>query len=339
MNRFSLFLLAAPVLLALLMIASVSWGPVPIPAEVVWQQILSAGWDAENGPHHVIIWQLRIPRILLVVLVGATLGCAGTVFQGLFRNPLADPFVIGASGGAALGAVVAIVLGLEAHFSGVHIVSWLAFAGALSAVATVYALGGFGRHASKVTLILAGAAVSTMFGAAVSFLMLLDQQSLQVIFTWLMGGFAGRSWPQLASSWPLLTGGLVWMLLCARPLDALALGEETAAGLGLPLARARILIVFGASLATAAAVAVAGIIGFVGLIAPHAARLLVGASHHRVLVASALLGSLLLLLADNVARTLLAPVEMPVGIITAFLGGPFFLLLLRRHHRRVGFGH
>lgn len=321
------------------MVASVGLGPVSIPFETVLRHLLGADSAVGDGSHAVIISQLRIPRILLVVLVGATLGCAGTVYQGLFRNPLADPFVIGASGGAALGAVLAIVLGLETLIPGVGIVSWLAFAGALAAVAAVYALGGFGRHASKVTLILAGAAVSTMLGAVVSFLMLLDRQSLQVIFTWLMGSFAGRSWPHLESSWLLLTLGCVWMLLCARPLDALTLGEETAAGLGLPLTRARILIVGGASLATAAAVSVAGIIGFVGLIAPHAARLLVGATHRRVLPASALLGSLLLLLADDLARTSLAPVEVPVGIITAFLGGPFFLLLLRRHHRRVGFGH
>lgn len=335
MKRFPLVVITAALFLGLLMVVSVGVGPVTIPLGTVAEQAFATS-GSDTDPQAIIIRELRIPRILLVVLVGATLGMAGTVFQGLFRNPLADPFVIGASGGAALGAVVAIVLDLGRAGGGS--LTWLAFAGALSAVAVVYALGGFGRHASSVTLILAGAAVSTVFGAAVSFLMLLDEQSLQVIFTWLMGGFAGRGWPQLASSWPLMAFGIGWMMLCARPLDALTLGEDAAAGLGLPLARARILIVVGASLATAAAVSVAGIIGFVGLIAPHAARLLVGAAHRRVLIASALLGAMLLLVADNLARTFLAPVEVPVGILTAFLGGPFFLLLLRRHHQRVGFG-
>lgn len=329
------------VLLAALIAFSLGVGAVSIPASEVARYLLEtssgAAVESEGGSQAVIVWELRLPRVLLVVLVGATLGTTGAAYQGLFRNPLADPFVIGASSGAALGATLAISSGLERSFLGVSGVSWLAFAGTLAAVGVISAIGGRGNLASPVTLILAGAAVSTMLSAAVSFLMLLDQQSLQAIFSWLMGGFVGRGWSHLASAAPLIAVGLSALLLCARPLDALVLGEETAAGLGLDLGRARGAIIVAASLATAAAVSVSGIIGFVGLVAPHGARLLLGGHHRHVLPASGLLGAVLLLAADDVARTVLAPVEVPVGIITAFLGGPFFLFLLGRRQERVGF--
>ena len=338
---------AGLVLLPLCLAFSLGVGAVSIPfSEVV--QHLRAGSEASSpdpgaepsvalDPSAVIVWQLRLPRALLVMLVGAGLGITGAAYQGLFRNPLADPFVIGASSGAALGATLAIVWGLEASFLGIGSLSWMAFGGTLAAVGLVSLIGGMGRFASPVTLILAGAAVSTMLSAAVSFLMLLDQQSLQAVFSWLMGSFVGRGWSHLTSAFPLMVVGLTGLLLFARPLDALVLGEETAAGLGLDLKKTRACIIVVASLVTAAAVSVSGIIGFVGLVAPHGARLLVGAYHRHVLPASGLLGAFLLLLADDLARTVLAPVEVPVGIITAFLGAPFFLLLLGRRGESVGF--
>ena len=341
MIRFAWLMGGGLLLLAALVAFSLGVGAVSIPVAEVARHLLADSAEVavggEAGSQAVIVRELRLPRVLLVVLVGATLGTTGAAYQGLFRNPLADPFVIGASSGAALGATVAISSGLEGTFLGVGGVSWLAFAGTLAAVAVISAIGGRGTLASPVTLILAGAAVSTMLSAAVSFLMLLDQQSLQAIFSWLMGGFVGRGWSHLASAAPLIAFGLGALLLCSRPLDALVLGEETAAGLGLDLGRARAVIIVAASLATAAAVSVSGIIGFVGLIAPHAARLLLGGHHRYVLPASGVLGAILLLSADDLARTVLAPVEVPVGIITAFLGGPFFLLLLGRRRERVGF--
>jgi iron complex transport system permease protein len=282
-----------------------------------------------------IIWDMRFGRVLLAALIGAGLAGAGAGLQGLFRNPLADPFVVGASSGAALGATLAISVGLpwEATFGPVPL---SAFVGAMLAVALVYSIAEIGGVTPVIALLLAGAALSTFLGAIVSLLVLLHDQNLYAVFTWLLGGLSGRSWPHLWASMPYIVVGIGGLWLLARPLDALAFGDETAQSLGLPLRWARGAIITAASLATAASVAAGGTIGFVGLIAPHAARLLVGANHARLIPASALLGALLLLLADDVARTLLAPLELPVGIVTAMLGGPFFLYLLKTRQRELG---
>jgi iron complex transport system permease protein len=280
-----------------------------------------------------IVWDLRLARALLAALVGAGLAGAGAAFQGLFRNPLAEPFVIGASGGAALGATLAIVLSGGALIAGFSPVPLAAFIGALLAVLLVCAIAATTGSDSVVTLLLAGAALSSMLGALVSLLMMLNDRQMPEIMAWLLGSLSGRSWQHLSiSATPLLLGLLaIWLL--ARPLDALALGEETARSLGLPLAHAQVAIIAAASLTTAAAVAASGIIGFVGLIAPHVARLLCGANHARLVPASALLGAILLLMADSLARTVAAPLELPVGVMTALFGGPFFLWLLGRWRR------
>ena len=237
-----------------------------------------------------------------------------------------------------MGATLAITSGLRLTGAGFGPVPLAAFVGALLAVTVVYGVAEVGGQAPAIALLLAGAALSTLLSALVSLLMLLNDQALIEVFAWLMGGLSGRSWPHLRASGPYLLVGLGVLWLLARPLDALASGEETARSLGLSLPRARGAVVAAASLTTAAAVAVGGIIGFVGLIPPHIARLLFGADHRRLIPASALLGALLLLLADDVARTVLAPVELPVGIITALLGGPFFLYLLKTRQRELGGG-
>lgn len=310
-------------------ILSLGVGAIRVPLADVGSVLLGKGADWTS---HAIIWELRLPRVLLAMLIGAGLAAAGTAYQGLFRNPLADPFVIGASSGAALGATVAVVTvpGGE-PFAALPIV---AFGGALGAVGLVYTLGGAGMISAQVTLLLAGAAVSTVFGSAVSLLMIFNDESLHVVFGWLMGGLSGRGWEHVAWGTPLMVGGLVWIWTLSRPLDALALGEKSAQGLGLSIVRTRLALVGAATLATATAVAIAGMIGFVGLMAPHAARTLFGPAHSRLLPASSLLGALLLLVADDLARSLAAPMEIPVGIVTSLLGGPFFLYLLRRHQRR-----
>jgi iron complex transport system permease protein len=261
-------------------------------------------------------------------VVGAGLAGAGAAFQGLFRNPLADPFVIGASGGASLGATLAIVVSSSGGGAAVS-VPLAAFAGALMAVFIVYIVAAASGDATA-SLLLAGATLSTVLSAVVALLMLLNDRNLQEIFGWLLGGFSGRSWGHLALSGPLLAIGLLGLWLLARPLDALACGEEGARSLGLPLTQARAAIVVAASLVTAAAVAASGIVGFVGLIAPHIARALVGAGHVRLIPVAALIGALLVLLADSAARSVAAPLELPVGIITALIGGPCFLWLLGR---------
>ncbi|MBS1252226.1 MAG: Hemin transport system permease protein HmuU [Anaerolineales bacterium] len=331
-------LLALSGLVAVSLVLSLGLGAVSLtPSQVVDVLASHLPWgEPVEGVHATIVWDLRLARALLAALIGAGLAAAGAAFQGLFRNPLADPFIVGASGGAALGATLAITAGLRWSGAGFGPVPLAAFVGTLLAVALVYAVAETGGHAPAVALLLAGAALSTILSAAVSLLMLLNDRALHEVFTWLLGGLGGRSWPHLRASVPYLLIGLASLWLMARPLDALASGEETAQSLGLRLPHARGAIVAAASLTTAAAVAVGGIIGFVGLIAPHAARLLFGADHHRLIPASALLGALLLLLADDLARTVLAPVELPVGIVTALLGGPFFLYLLKTRQRELG---
>jgi len=277
--------------------------------------------------HTTILWDFRVARILLVLLCGSSLASAGAAFQGLFRNPLADPYIVGASGGAALGATLAVVL---APTSKVISMSTAGFLGALAAVLLVYAIAETSNYGSTISLLLAGAALSTVLSAVVSLLLILSDEVLHEVFTWLMGGFAGRSWSHLyMAAFPALLGLLMtWPM--ARSLDALSAGESSAEALGLDLRKARLLIVAGASLSTAAAVSVSGIVGFIGLISPHIARRLVGSRHALVIPASMLVGGVILLVADDLSRTLLAPMELPVGIFTALIGGPFFLYLLRR---------
>ncbi len=275
-----------------------------------------------------IVWELRFPRVALAALVGASLGAAGAAYQGLFRNPLADPFVIGASSGSALGATLVIVGGGGAGAFGFAAVPLGAFAGAIGAAGVVYLATAWWGRIPLVGLLLAGSAVSSCLGALVWLLMVLHDDDLARIIAWLMGSLAGRDWPTVLAGAPYVLVGGVGLGLLARPLDALSLGEEPAVALGLPVRRMTGLIVAAASLSTAAAVAMAGVIGFVGLIAPHLARTLVGARHRFLLPASGLSGAILLLLADDLARTVAAPMELPVGVLTALLGGPFFLLIM-----------
>lgn len=310
--------------LAAVMILSLGVGAVSLaPAEV----LSALSGNPVKSTHWTIVWDFRFARVLLVSLCGAALASAGAAFQGLFRNPLADPFIVGASGGAALGATLSVVLGNSGPVVPMGIAG---FFGAVAAVLVVYAIAEVSNYGSITALLLAGSALSTMLSAIVSLLLIFGNEAFHQIFTWLMGGFSGRSWSHLHQTSLIapIGMGIVWLM--ARSLDALTAGEESAAALGLNLRRARFFIIIGASLATAAAVSASGIVGFVGLIAPHLSRRLVGAKHSKLIPASMLTGGILLLLGDDLARTLMAPLELPVGIFTALLGGPFFLYLLRR---------
>ncbi|WP_337177373.1 iron ABC transporter permease [Paludisphaera sp.] len=286
--------------------------------------LVGEGSDAD------IVWDLRLPRIILAALVGLALGAAGAAYQGLFRNPLADPYVIGASTGSALGATLVMILAGDAGAMGFGAVSLGAFLGAMGAAGLVYVTAAWWGPAPIVTLLLAGTAVSSCLGAVVWLLMVLHDQELARIVLWMMGSLAGRSWSAVIGGTPYIALGFATLCALARPLDALSLGEQPARALGLPLRRMSGMVVAAASLATAAAVAVAGVIGFVGLIAPHVARAFVGARHRYLIPASGLCGAILLVLADDLARTVAAPTELPVGVLTAILGGPFFLVVLRR---------
>lgn len=304
-------------------IVGVLWGPVSLSPAAVWQALLHG--SAENA---AIVRQLRVPRVLLAFGVGGSLAVAGAALQALVRNPLAEPWLLGVSGGASLGAVLAVVLGLPAGWS----VSGCATLGALLAVALVYRIGAVaGRRLDTRVLLLAGVVVSFFAGAVTTaMLVVVDPFTFRTATVWLFGGFGGASWSALLhfSAVAVLPLLLLWWL--ARALDLLALGEETAATLGIDVDRTRRLVILATAMLTAATVAVAGMIGFVGLVVPHALRWMVGPMHRRLLPAVFLAGGAFTVLADAVARTVVRPAELPVGVVTALVGVPIFALLLRR---------
>ncbi len=281
-------------------------------------------WSAAT---ETIVMDLRLPRVLTAMVVGTGLAVAGATFQGLLRNPLADPYVLGTASGAALGAAIAVLIPVRIVILQFGLLHALAFVGALLAVTAVYRLSQVGGLAPLTSLLLTGYAVGSLLAAGLAMAMYLSGSALGQIFSYLLGGFDGSSWVRLAGAAPLILGGAVAIALRARSIDGLLLGEETAAHLGIEVRRERAILLALGSLITAAAVAVSGLIGFVGLVVPHVVRLLVGPSARLVLPLSALGGAALLAFADLAARML---GEIPVGVVTAVIGAPFFLALLRR---------
>jgi len=278
-----------------------------------------------------ILLNVRLSRVALAALVGGGLGAAGVVFQGILLNPLADPYTVGVSSGAALGASVAILAGLGGYTAwGLGLLPLSAFAGALIALGAVQLLAASRGFGGSGTLILAGIVVSTTLSAGISLLKSLNEESVSSIVFWIMGSFSGRGWGHVGFSAPYVAIGVATALWLGRDLDLLALGDEGARQLGVDAASVRRWLLVSASVVTGACVAVSGVIGFVGLVVPHLARIAVGPGHRRLLVSSALAGAMLLTLADALARTILpGGQEIPVGVVTALLGGPFFCYLLR----------
>lgn len=280
--------------------------------------------------HQWVFWDVRIPRVLMAAFVGAALACAGTAMQAIFRNSMADPFVIGVSSGAALGAATASVLGAGVIL-GAYAPPLFAFGTALAAVFVVYMLGSVKGRVYVDSLLLSGVAVAAFLGALVSFLIYFARQQYHQLLFWLLGSLALASWDKVfILVLPVLVGVFI-IVLYGRDLDALLLGEETAHNLGASPETLKKVILAVAALVTAAAVAFSGVIGFVGLIVPHITRLVVGSNHRILVPAATLSGAIFLIWADTLARSIVAPTELPVGIITALCGGPFFLYLLRRN--------
>jgi iron complex transport system permease protein len=334
-----LIALAAVIAIALL---SVAIGSVFIPPGVTLKILLAQlpllritpDWPETFAQ---ILLQIRLPRVVLVALTGAALACSGTAYQGLFRNPLADPYLIGVASGAGLGAIAVIALRAAHPLIGAPLVPVGAFAGALLTVALVYAIGRVGRSTPITTLLLAGVAVGTLATSIATFLLLrLSQQSARVL-AFLLGGYGGAGWDAVLAVAPFTLLGCALLYLYARPLNLLLFDDQQARQLGVDVERVTLVIVIAATLTTAAAVAFSGLIGFVGLIVPHIGRLLVGADHRRLLPLATLGGAGFLLLADLLARTVIAPEELPLGVVTAFVGAPFFLWLLRRARRAAFF--
>jgi iron complex transport system permease protein len=328
-------LLAGCAVIALL---ALTVGSVAIPFNTVWQILLShlpfvrlnPAWSATTD---MIITGIRLPRILLAGAVGTALGTAGATYQGLFRNPLADPYLIGVAQGAALGAVVGFVLPWT--FGGVYLIPVFAFLGAIAAVAVVYVIARVGKTLPMTTLILAGVAIGSLLMSVTDYLTMTSADKVQGILSWLMGSFANSSWNQLGIISPYIIIGLVVIFIFARPLNVMQLDEEQAQQLGINVERTKVILLGAASLITAVAVCFVGTIGFVGIIVPHIVRLIWGPDHRLLLPLSAISGAILLILADTASRTLMAPHEIPVGVITAFIGAPFFLFLLRRTKKAV----
>jgi iron complex transport system permease protein len=332
-------LLVALGLLLMAALAAILIGPVRLSPGGVVRELadrlplvdIRSGLSEREG---AILWQLRVPRVVLGGLVGAVLAMAGASYQGVFRNPLADPYLLGVAAGAGLGATLAVAFLPGWADWPVDPLPLAAFAGALVSVAATYVLGrSASRSRNTATLILAGVAVAAFFTAAQTYVQQRHADTLRQVYAWILGGLGTVGWRQVALILPYVAASGLALILHRRLLDVMSLGDEEADSLGIRSGRVRLIVVVAATLGTAAAVAVSGLIGFVGIIVPHTVRLILGSSYRRVLPLSVIFGATFLIVTDLLARTAAAPGEIPIGVITAALGAPFFLLVLRRSRR------
>lgn len=315
-------------LLVIALVLSVLVGSVFIPPIEVWRALVGAA-PAASEAFSTILFSLRLPRTALMALVGACLAGSGTAYQGLFRNPLADPYLLGVSAGAGLGATIALTVQ-----AGSLSVPLSAFIGGLLAVGATYALGssvGGGRSSS--VIVLAGVAVAAFFSAIQTTWQQWFDDSLLAVYSWMLGRLSTNGWSDVLMVLPYVVVSWVVLLLHRRTFDVLAVGDIEAASLGINVPRVRLVLVLTATLGTTAVVSVSGLIGFVGIIVPHAVRIIMGGSHRILLPMAMLFGAVFLVLADVVARSLVAPAELPIGVVTALVGAPFFLVVLRRNRR------
>jgi iron complex transport system permease protein len=318
--------LGALAFLVVALLVGLGVGPIGI---APWRILESALHIGRPLPHieDVIVWQLRAPRVVLAAMVGGMLAIAGGSYQGVFRNPLVDPYLLGVAGGAGLGATLVIAYAGD----NAQLVPPAAFVGGAIAVILAYALGA--RSRSSTSLVLAGVTVATFTAAVQTFVQQQHSDQLRNVYTWLLGGFSTATWHDVGVAAPYMGVSAIVLLLHRRVLDVLSLGDEEAAALGVDVGRVRLVIVIAATLGTAAAVAVSGLIVFVGIIVPHVIRLLVSTSYRAVVPLSLLVGGGFLALTDVLARTVLSPQELPIGVITAFFGAPFFAFVLRSVRR------
>ena len=329
------WLIAGPLVVLLIALLGVALGSVAIPPLTVLKLLLAqlpfahidADWPAS---YESIILQIRLPRVFLVALTGASLAVSGGTYQGLFRNALADPYLIGVASGAGLGAISAVAFEWDRSALGSYMIPLASFAGALLTVLLVYGLSRVGRSTPSTTLILAGVAIGTLATSLATFIMLSGNSQAVRVLSFLLGGYGGGGWDSVVAILPFAVFGFIVMLAYARPLNILLFDEDQARHLGIDVERVKTILIAAATLSTSAAVSFSGLIGFVGLVVPHTVRLLSGPDHRRLLPWSALAGAGFLMLADLFARTVMSPRELPVGIVTAIAGAPFFLYLLRR---------
>jgi iron complex transport system permease protein len=337
-------LLGLAALLVVVIVFATTVGSVPIPFATSFQILLSqlpfvditpvspevSGTPVSLEILETIIIDFRLPRVLLAGLVGAALAVAGATYQGLFRNPLADPYLLGVSSGAGLGATIAMLIPFTLPWMAFGAVPLFAFIGAIGAVAVVYSLARVGKTLPTTTLILAGVAMSALLSSATSYLMAIAGKELHGIVFWLLGGLYLAKWSEVWTVLPCVLAGVAVICVHARPLNVMQLDEDQAQQLGINVEKVKLILLAAATLITSAAICFTGLIGFVGILIPHAVRLIWGPDHRFLLPLSTLVGAVFLILADTLARTVIPPTEIPVGIITAFCGAPFFLYLLRK---------
>lgn len=328
------------ILLVVFLVINIAVGAIFIPPGTLARILASKlpFWEIlPDWPAHyeIILLNIRLPHALLMMMTGAALGSSGAAYQGLFRNPLADPYLIGVASGAGLGAVAALTLNWPDSVLGFYLIPIGAFAGAILTVLVVYQLARVGNLVPLTTLILAGVAVGSFTSAVTSFLMLWDQEQIHRAISFLLGGSPMAGWEPVVATLPYMLLGMGSLSLMGYPLNLLQFGDEQAKQLGLPVERAKTLIIIVASITTAVAVSFSGVIGFVGLVVPHVIRMIWGPDYRRLIPLSILLGGTTLLAADVLARWVMAPRVLPVGIVTAMIGAPFFLWILRRAKTEV----
>jgi iron complex transport system permease protein len=337
--RKSLILL---MILVLVVVGATTFGAVSVELNQAFRLVVSKvpligqGIDVSDISiaHQKIIWSIRLPRILMAALVGIGLSVSGAAYQGIFRNPMADPYVLGVSSGAAFGATIALIFFGEYGLMGFSSVTISAFVGALLTIALVFYLGQVNKRNTIATLLLAGIAVSFFLSAIISLMMIFNREAIEDVYLWTMGSVAAANWTKVGIMLPVMVVGTVVLLSFSRDLDILMSGEDEAKSLGVNVDRVRKLLLICTSFMVASAVSVSGIIGFVGLIIPHTVRLMFGASHKMLLPASALCGGIFMVITDTFARSIMPPFEIPVGAITAVVGAPYFIYLLSKKNRK-----
>lgn len=334
----SMIVLSAALLLIIAVATTI--GSVHIPLGTTFKVILDKlpfvnithTWTDGTG---TIIFDVRLPRVILAGIVGAALAVAGATYQGLFRNPLADPYLIGVAQGASLGAVIGFLLPVAWNLTAVGIIPVFAFTGAILATTVVYLLARVGKTLPVTTLILSGVALSALLSSIVSYLVISSNNQMHNILFWMMGSFSMSEWSEVGIVLPYVVVGTAVIVIFARLLNVMQLDEEQAQQLGVNVEKYKIILLAAATLITAASVSFVGTIGFVGIIIPHAVRLIWGADHRSLLPLSILTGAVFMIVADLLSRTILAPKEIPIGVITAICGAPFFLYLLRKRKKAI----
>lgn len=331
----SFTILLGSIILILAALVSISFGT----ANISFTDTIKVLVFGEQAPdvsrsYIYIIQAIRIPRVITAIIVGMALAASGVVFQALFRNPMAEPFILGVSSGAAFGVAFGALIGAFTLLPGSWGIPLFAFIGGIGASSTIYLLSG-GMRSTSVTLLLSGVAMNFLLSAMMSLSMYFNREQLEDIIFWTMGSFSSASWEKLMIIAPVMIIGIIILLFYHREMDLLLLGDEAARSMGLSIKKTRILLLVLSTLLTASAVAISGVIGFVGLVTPHIVRIIVGPTHKRLLPLAVILGGLFTLLADTIARGVLQNSEIPVGIITSMTGAPFFIYLLRNQKKEV----